>query len=80
MEFGVSFFFFKNTFNFVNNFKTVSAIALIFHMRLSKNKTVLLNQDICPCDLGHSWNWRLSEAFEFQNTTCLDHKAVVYKV
>ena len=27
-------------------------------------------QDICPCDLGHLWNWPLSGAFVFTNTSC----------
>ena len=29
------------------------------------------HQNICPCDLGHCWNWPLSGALCFTNTSCI---------
>ena len=64
--------------NLVFNFWKVSARASILHTSIYCDKTFrgtnmfffmarsfYWYQDICPCDLGHLWNWPVSGAYEF---------------
>ena len=39
--------------------------AFIMHMNISFDRSLYWCQGICPCDLGHIWNWPLSGAFVF---------------
>ena len=34
-------------------------------MVIHETRSFYLYQNICPCDLGHLWNWPLSGAFVF---------------
>ena len=54
--------------NLANNFWSVSARAC--------DKIFSWYQDtlcICPCDIGHLWNWQLSRAFVFQKHILLHY-------
>ena len=59
--------------NIIHN-KIIKIRTFVLHMSISCDKIFVLVSSICPCDLGHIWNWPLSGAFMFHKHILFDKK------